>query len=40
MINEHHTYLDAMNSWTPLNEDNNMNEEDEEKINALDSKTT
>ncbi len=38
-INEHHTYLDATNYWTPLNNDNNKNEEDEEKINTLDSKT-
>jgi hypothetical protein len=38
-INEHHTYLDAINYWTPLNDDNDKNEEDEEKINALDSKT-
>ncbi len=27
-----------MNYWTPLNK-NNVNEEDEEKINTLDSKT-
>jgi hypothetical protein len=38
-INEHHTYLDAMNYWTPLNDDNDKNEEDEEKMNTLDSKT-
>jgi hypothetical protein len=38
-INEHHTYLDGMNYWTPLNNDNDKNEEDEEKINTLDSKT-
>ncbi len=28
-----------MNYWTPLNNDNDKNEEDEEKINTLDSKT-
>ncbi len=38
-INEHHTYLDATNYWTPLNKDNDKNEKDEEKINTLDSKT-
>jgi hypothetical protein len=38
-INEHHTYLDATNYWTPLNKDNDNNEEDEEKINTLDSTT-
>ena len=38
-INEHHTYLDAMNYWTPLNDNNDKNEEDEEKMNTLDSKT-
>jgi hypothetical protein len=38
-INEHHTYLDATNYWTPLNNDNDKNEEDEEKLNTLDSKT-
>jgi hypothetical protein len=38
-INEHHTYLVATNYWTPLNNDNDKNEEDEEKINTLDSKT-
>jgi hypothetical protein len=38
-INEHHTYLDATNYWTPLNNNNDKNEEDEEKINTLDSKT-
>jgi hypothetical protein len=38
-INEHHTYLDSTNYWTPLNNDNDKNEEDEEKINTLDSKT-
>ncbi len=38
-INEHHTYLDATNYWTPLYDDNGKNEEDEEKINTLDSKT-
>jgi hypothetical protein len=38
-INEHHTYLDATNYWTPVNNDNNKNEEDEEKVNTLDSKT-
>jgi hypothetical protein len=38
-INKHHTYLDATNYWTPLNNDNDKNEEDEEKVNTLDSKT-
>jgi hypothetical protein len=38
-IDEHHTYLDATNYRTPLNNDNDKNEEDEEKINTLDSKT-
>jgi hypothetical protein len=38
-INKHHTYLDATNYSTPLNNDNDKNEEDEEKINTLDSKT-
>jgi hypothetical protein len=38
-ITEHHTYLDATNYWTPLNNGNGENEEHEEKINALDSKT-
>jgi hypothetical protein len=38
-INEHHTYLDLTNYWTPLNDNNDKNEEDEEKINTLDSKT-
>jgi hypothetical protein len=38
-INEHHTYLDAMNYWTPLNDDNGGNEEDEKKTYTLDSKT-
>jgi hypothetical protein len=38
-INEHHTYLDTTNYWIPLNNDNDKNEEDEEKINTLDSKT-
>ncbi len=38
-INEHHTYLDATNYWTPLNNNNDNNEEDEEKINTSNSKT-
>jgi hypothetical protein len=38
-INEHHTYLDATNYWTPLNNNNDQNGEDKEKINTLDSKT-
>ena len=28
-----------MNYWTPLNDDNDKNEQDEEKMNTLDSKT-
>jgi hypothetical protein len=32
------TYLDATNYWTPLNDNNNKNEEDKEK-KTLDSKT-
>ncbi len=38
-IKEDHTYLDATNYMTPLNDDNDKNEEDEEKIYTLDSKT-
>ncbi len=38
-INEPHTYLDATNYWTPLNDDNDKHEEDEEKVNTSDSKT-
>jgi hypothetical protein len=38
-INEHCTYLDTRNYWTPLNDDNDKNEEDEEKINTFDSMT-
>jgi hypothetical protein len=38
-INEHYSYLDTMNYWTPLNGDNYKNVEDDEKINTLDSKT-
>jgi hypothetical protein len=38
-INKHHTYLDSTEYWTPLNKNNDKNEEDEEKINTLDSKT-
>jgi hypothetical protein len=36
-INEHHTYLDAING-PPLNNNNDESEEDEEEINTLDSK--
>ncbi len=38
-INEHHTYLDATNNWTPLNNNNDKNKKDKEKMNTLDSKT-
>ncbi len=30
-MNKHHTYLDAKNFWTQLNDNNDKNEEDEEK---------
>jgi hypothetical protein len=39
-MNENHTYLVATNYWTPLNDDNYKNEEDEEIMNILDSMTT
>ena len=34
---ENHTHLDAMNFWTPLNDDNDKNKEAEEEINIIKS---
>jgi hypothetical protein len=34
-IIENHTYLVAANYWTPLNDNNKQNEEDEEEANTI-----